>query len=74
MSRVPDLPPTFTTADAKRAGVQFRDLFRARDEQLGGGAVSGGSAGLMPLSRAFPTCWRAVQNSCGADEQQERAE
>lgn len=27
-----DLPPTFTTAQARRAGVQFRDLYRARDE------------------------------------------
>ncbi len=29
-----DLPSTFTTAQARRAGVQFRDLYRARDEQL----------------------------------------
>lgn len=28
------LPPTFTTAQARRAGVQFRDLYRARDEHL----------------------------------------
>jgi predicted transcriptional regulator of viral defense system len=34
MSWLLDLPPTFTTAQARQAGVQFRDLYRARDEQL----------------------------------------
>lgn len=29
-----DLPPTFTTGDARRAGLPFRDLYRARDEHL----------------------------------------
>jgi predicted transcriptional regulator of viral defense system len=40
MPGLDDLPATFTTSLARRAGVQFRDLYRARDEGV-----------LMELSR-----------------------
>lgn len=32
MPEVVDLPATFTTSQARRAGISFRDLYRARDE------------------------------------------
>jgi len=34
MTWMGDLPATFTTSAARRAGVQFRDLYRARDEAV----------------------------------------
>jgi len=45
---VVDLPATFTTSQARRAGISFRDLYRARDE----GGIIELSRGVFPQAHA----------------------
>lgn len=66
MLTVADLPPTFTTAEVRRAGMHPRDLYRARD----GGKIVELSRGVFRRANtaepSYPVLLAIAHRAAGA--------